>query len=122
MQKFALPIVPVDGGSLVSWCQANVSGYVNGHSDSQLSVIKNSAWTSDQITAVKTYIATLTESGEATKLALPHNLTGSAKATFEAAVTAKIATLTWDTMSPAQRTFSMGGTLSNTDYDSLPTS
>ena len=122
MISFALPLFPVDGGSLVAWCAANVPNFVSALCDSRLKVVISADLTKDQMSAISTYIASLTQNGEATKLALPHNLVGDAKAVFENAVKAVIAGKTWDTLSVAQRTFSMGGTLSMSDYDSLPTS
>lgn len=120
---FAMPKFPCDWTSLEAWCMANVSNISSAVADdNNLRVVTTVAMTLDQQAAVKTYMGTLTHDGEATKLALPHNLTGQEKVAFENAVKAKIATLTWDSMSVAQRTFSMGGQLSNSDYDILPTS
>jgi hypothetical protein len=120
--SFSLPTFPVARNDLIAWCSSNVTNYVSAICDNRLKIVTSADMTTDQINAVKAYIATLTQNGEATKLALPHNLVSNDKATFENLVKAKIATLTWDALSVAQRTFSMGGTLSNSDYDALPTS
>jgi hypothetical protein len=123
IQRFQLPAFPVDGGSLDIWCAANVPGYVSSFSDSSLlKLTTTAALNKTQSAVVLAYLLTLTQNGEATKLALPHNLIGMSKLNFENLVKAKIATLTWDSMSAAQKTFSMGGSLSGSDYDSLPTS
>ncbi len=120
--NFALPKFPVDGGSLIAWCASNVTGYVSAIVDAQLKIVTSDMMEKAAVDAVNAYIATLTQQGEATKLALPHNLSGQAKVTFENSVKAVIASKTFDQLTAAQKTFFMGGTLSNSDYDSLPTS
>lgn len=123
LMRFGLPKFPVESESLKTWCAANVPGYVDCVSDdTSLKVITSSALTLDQQAPIKSHLASLTHDGEATKLQAPHCLMGAAKASFENSVKTVIAGKTWDTLTPAQRTFSMGGSLSASDYDSLPTS
>lgn len=123
LTPFMLPKFPVESASLTAWCAANVPGYVSCVvDDTCLKVVTSAGLTSVQQGAVKTYLATLTKDGEATKLAAPHCLIGNAKETFENSVKAVIASKSYDQLSVAQKTFFMGGQLSASDYDSLPTS
>lgn len=78
--------------------------------------------TLDQQNTIKAYYASLTQSGEATKLALPSRLTGAAKDAHDALVANMISTKTWDQLSAAQKKVIAGGTLTNDEYDSLPVS
>jgi hypothetical protein len=123
MSIMRLPNFPVEPESLKAWCAANVTGYISSISDdSSLKIVTTSEMTKDQKGAVMTYLGTLTKNGEAAKLALPHALIGAAKSTFENQVRAVIASKTFDQLSPAQKTFFMGGQLSSNDYDALPIS
>jgi hypothetical protein len=90
--------------------------------DNNLRVVTTSDLNDSQKNAVKAHLSSLVKETEATKLALPHNRTGSDKESFENAVKAVIAGKTYDQLSVAQKTFFMGGQLSDADYDALPIS
>lgn len=122
-QSFFLPRFPVDSTSLVAWCAANVPGYVSAIADdNNLRVTTSAELNPAQQAAVKTHLLSLVKETEAAKLELPHNLIGQPRVDFENAVKAVIASKTFDQLSVAQKTFFMGGQLSDEAYDALPIS
>ena len=115
----------IDVPSFIVWCQANIenfAGLVSARNYFKI-FVSGSYDKAALKTEIEGYLAGLTSGGEATKRALPsRKISTAAQKTFEAAVKAHIATKTWDSMSAAERTFAMGGSLSPSDYDTLTTS
>lgn len=120
MMSFDIPSFPVATFDLAAWAKANVSGCVSSLCDNRLKIVSSAALTSDQITAVKTYIASLTHNGEATKLALPHNLIGDPYQAWLSVV--QVAAANAVTPTAAQKLLMMNATLTAAQMDGLPTS
>lgn len=118
----------IDLPSLADWLATNYAdGFVEIRATSTLAIRFHEPLTSDQIAAIKTHLGTLAGDTEATKRALKSRLRGALgknqeRFDFELAVKNFIATKDWSAMSVAERKFSMGGTLTNSEYDTLTTS
>lgn len=118
----------VDCKGLCDWAKTNLDIDFEQSTDKWIVFTKEGALTpdgtgeykSDEHKQLKEYYDSLTEAGEAVKLALPSRLQGQARRDWEAAKKAEIATVTdYSTLTEAQKKLWMGLDLTDAEKDGL---
>ncbi len=117
---------PIDLISFQIWLKNQFSGFSGFAQRGSLELVFGPSGapqlTEDQKTVIKNYYNSLTQSGEAAKLALPSRLSGAAKKAHNDLIGTVISALDFTALSAVQKKFMMGTTLTNDEYDSLPIS